>query len=102
MCLAKLITVRSAEIEIKRLIHYIDLAESYEADTLEKFIIKEYAYTNSIEEITRILKRRGYLINGKEIERQYVIAVINSKAIDELHRLVKSGYLQKTRHSRSR
>jgi hypothetical protein len=44
----KLITVRRAKEEIKRLQEYIDLAESYEADTLEKLIIKEYAFTNSM------------------------------------------------------
>jgi hypothetical protein len=39
----KLLTVRQAKEEIKRLQIYVDLAESYEADTLEKLIIKEYA-----------------------------------------------------------
>ncbi len=52
--LANLITLRRAKEEIKRLQDYVDLAENYEANTLEKFIIKEYAFTNSIEEITRI------------------------------------------------
>ncbi|MGG3471313.1 hypothetical protein ABES02_28065 [Neobacillus pocheonensis] len=95
-----LITVRRAQEEIKRLQDYVDLAENYEADTLEKFIIKEYAFTNSIEEITRILNRRGYTIKGEPIGREYVSAVINGKSSDELHRMLKSGYLKRTKHSR--
>lgn len=96
-----LITVRRAQEEIKRLQYYVDLAENYEAYTLEKFIIKEYAFTNSIEEITRILDRRGYTINGETIGREYVTAIINGKASDELHRILKSGYVKRTKHSRS-
>jgi hypothetical protein len=76
------------------------LVENYEANTLERFIIKEYAYTNSIIEITRRLNRRGYLLNGKTIEKEYVRDVINSKPSDELHRILRSGYLQISRHNR--
>ena len=42
---SKLITVERAEKEINRLQKYIELVENYEADTLEKWIVKEYAYT---------------------------------------------------------
>jgi hypothetical protein len=49
----KLITVSRAQAEIKRLQQYISLVEEYQADTLEKWIIKEYAYTNSITEVVK-------------------------------------------------
>ncbi|WEZ71216.1 hypothetical protein [Bacillus altitudinis] len=39
----KLITVTRAQAEINRLQQYISLVEEYQADTLEKWIIKEYA-----------------------------------------------------------
>jgi hypothetical protein len=77
------------------------LAESYQADSLEKLIIKEYAFTNSIVEIIRVFERRGIMKDGKPIEREYVLEVINSKASDKLHLLVKSAYLSKTKHSRN-
>jgi hypothetical protein len=99
--MAKLITVRRAKEEIKQLQDYIDLAESYKADTLEKLIIKEYAFTNSIAEVTRVLNRRGFLVNGKIIEKQDVLAIIKSKPKDELHGLLRSGYLSRTKHSRN-
>lgn len=50
----KLITVPRAQDEIKRLQHYITLVEEYKVDSLEKWIIKEYAYTNRI---TKVVKR---------------------------------------------
>lgn len=39
--MGKLITVERAKREIKKLQEYVDLVESYEADTLDKLIIKE-------------------------------------------------------------
>ncbi|MEF7664378.1 MULTISPECIES: hypothetical protein [Bacillus cereus group] len=39
--MGKLITVERAKREIKKLQEYVDLVESYEADTLEKLIITE-------------------------------------------------------------
>jgi hypothetical protein len=47
--MTKLITVERAKSEIKRLQYYVNLVESYEADTLDKAIIKEYAFTNSVK-----------------------------------------------------
>jgi hypothetical protein len=37
--------------EIERLEEYIGLVENYEDNTLEKWIVKEYAYTNSLVEV---------------------------------------------------
>jgi hypothetical protein len=87
--MVKLITVKQAKDEIKRLQEYLKLVENYDANTIEKLIIKEYGYTNSIAEVIRILERRGVQVNGKTIEKQDVLDVIMSKPMDELHRLVK-------------
>ncbi|MED4051543.1 hypothetical protein [Priestia megaterium] len=38
--------------EIKKLQHYVDLVEHYEADKVEKTIIKEYVITNSAIKLT--------------------------------------------------
>jgi len=35
-----------------------------------------------------------------EIEREYVVGVIKSKPKDELHKMMKSGYMLKTRPNR--
>jgi archaellum component FlaC len=55
--MVKLITVKKAQEEIERLQEYIDLVDSYEVNTLDTWIIKEYALTNSIKEVKNIKER---------------------------------------------
>jgi hypothetical protein len=93
--LAKLITVQRARNEIVRLQHYVDLVESYPSDSLEKWIIKEYGYTNSLIKVVEHANAQGFTLDGKPIERQYVLSVINGKATDELHKMLKAGYRRK-------
>lgn len=100
--MSKLITVHRAKEEIKRLQAYVDLVESYEADTLDKLMIKEYAFSNSMVEVVRVLERRGLTKEGKKVEKQDVVNVINGKPQDELHRIVRAGYRQRTKPSRSK
>lgn len=89
----KLITVQGAEEEIKRLQHYVNLAESYEANTIEKWIIKEYAYTNSIREVVLRAEQKGLTQrSGEPIDKAFITSVIDGKATDELHRILRSGY----------
>lgn len=79
----KLITVSKAQTEIKRLQQYITFVEEYQADTLEKWIIKEeYAYTNSI---TQVVKRSN--AKGITLDQSYAKSVLKGKASDELHRM---------------
>lgn len=63
--MVKLMTVYNAKEEFKRLQKYIDLAELYEADTFEKLMIKEYAYTNSVTQVVNILNNHGCSIDGR-------------------------------------
>lgn len=100
--MAKLITVQRAKDEIKRLQNYVSLAESYEETTLESWVIKEYAYTNSIEEIVNRANEKDLTHNGKLIDREFIIQVINGKASDELHRLLRSGYRLKIKPIKKR
>jgi hypothetical protein len=67
----KLITVERAEKEIIRVQKYIDLVENYKADTLEKWIVKEYAYTNSIVEVVKRINDRGFTINESPVDKKY-------------------------------
>ncbi|MBN8194200.1 MULTISPECIES: hypothetical protein [Bacillaceae] len=91
--MVKLITVKKAEEEITRLQEYIDLVESYEVNSLDSWIIKEYATTNSMKEIIKKGTAAGMIQqNGEPVDHSYVVSVINGKASDKLHRLIKSGY----------
>ncbi|WP_187393404.1 hypothetical protein [Bacillus sp. E214] len=39
--------------------NYIDLVENYQADTIEKLILKEYAYLGSVSKVADELNKRG-------------------------------------------
>lgn len=53
-------TVDRAREEIDRLQQYVDLVESYEDDTLEKFIIKKYALTGNLEKTLDLVHSFGF------------------------------------------
>ena len=98
---SKLITVERAEKEISKLQKYIELIENYEADTLEKWIVNEYAYTNSIVEVVKRINDRGFVINEQPIDKKYVTSILDGKIMDELHRLLRFGYRQRIKPFRN-
>ncbi|WP_066066109.1 hypothetical protein [Neobacillus soli] len=94
--MTQLITYKKAKEEAKRLQHYVSLVESYQTDTLDRMIIKDYALTNSMKKTAENFKFLG-------ATKEYIAMVIkgNPKE-DELHKILKSGYMRKTRYSRSK
>jgi hypothetical protein len=99
--MTNLLSVEKAKEEILRLQHYIELVENYEPNTLDKFIIKEYAITNSIHKTIKAVNAVGYAIYHKEVERDYVVSLLKKRGKDELHKLVRSAYMQKTKYTRA-
>ncbi|WP_226670340.1 hypothetical protein [Metabacillus litoralis] len=91
----KILTVPSAKKEIRRLQNFINLVHSYEANSLEKWIIKEYAYTSSIRERVISGTKRRITSNGIELESEYVKNVFAAKPKDVLHSLVRTNYRAK-------
>jgi hypothetical protein len=87
----KFMTLDRAKNEIKKLQYYVELVESYQPQTIEQSIIKEYAKTSSITEVCKTLS----------VSHEKVVDVITSLGKDELHKIVRSGYMQKTKHIRS-
>jgi CRISPR/Cas system-associated endonuclease/helicase Cas3 len=96
-----IISVEKAKEEILRLQQYIELVETYEANTLDKLIIKEYALTNSIDKTVKAVNAAGYTINQKVVERDYVVSLLKKRGKDELHKLVRSAYMEKTKYKRA-
>jgi hypothetical protein len=84
-------TLDRAKKEINNLQYYVNLIELYEPINLDQEIIKEYAITNSITEVSKRLN----------VSYEMVVDVITDRGKDELHKLVRSGYMKKTKHSRS-
>lgn len=90
-----LITVKKARAEVERLQRYITLVETYEADTLEKRVIKNYACTNSMSKVVKLMTDEGH-----SVDYQYVSSVISGKPSDELHRIIRTGYMKRTKPKR--
>lgn len=98
----RLIALPEAKLKVRELLDYIELVETYEADTLEKLIIKEYAYTNSMNQVLKVLEERCIMMGERPIEKSDIVAVLKSKAKDPLHKIVRRGYFLKTRPNRRR
>jgi phage tail protein X len=76
---------------------YITLVEDYQADTLEKWIIKEYAYTNNITEVVKRANAKGITL-----DQDFAKSVLKGKASDRLHRVLKAGYLARLKPKKER
>ncbi|MDQ0975866.1 hypothetical protein QFZ31_005744 [Neobacillus niacini] len=98
----KILTVQTAKEEIRRLQHFVNLVESYEANSLEKWIVKEYSYTSSIREVVSRGNQRGYESNGVELDHEFVKNIIAGAPKDELHRLVRANYILKIKPSKKK
>lgn len=86
----KFITLDQAKSEIKRLQGYVNLVEAYNPSNIEQEIVKEYAMKSSIPEVSKTLN----------VSYEKVVEVISSRGKDELHRIVRSGYMKKTKPHR--
>lgn len=84
-------TLDRARTEIMRLQYYVDLIEMFEPINIEQEIVKEYAITNSIPKVCEKLN----------VSHENVVDVLTSRGKDELHKMVRSGYMKKTNHIRS-
>ncbi|WHY64678.1 hypothetical protein [Neobacillus sp. SuZ13] len=83
----KFITLYRAKNEIKRLQYYVNLVETYEPINLEQEIVKDYAISSSIPVVSKRLN----------ISYEKVQEVISSKGKDELHKIIRSWYMHKTK-----
>lgn len=95
-------TVSKAKEEIEFLQEYVFLAETYEAQNLQEQIIKLYAYTGSIKQVTEQLNEERKAERLMPIDAAYVSETIQSRGKDPLHRLIRTNYMNKTKHNRRR
>jgi hypothetical protein len=64
---------------------------------LGKWIIKEYAYTNSITEVVKRANAKGLIL-----DQAYAKSVLKGKVSDELHSILRSGYLSRLKPKKER
>lgn len=96
----KILTVPAAKEEIRRLQNFVNIVEDYEANSVERWIIKEYAFTSSIKEVVSRANQKGIFNKGLELNHEFVRDVIAAHPKDELHKLVRRNYLLRTKHHR--
>lgn len=97
-----MLTVEQAKKKIEELQFFVDIAESYKPETIEQRVIKEYAFTSSRKVVVENLSILGFKYKNRQLEQEDVSNIIKSKNIDDLHRIVKSGFLKKTKSHRKR
>lgn len=96
----RLPTVAEAKTEIRSLQDFVQLVEEYQAHTLEQKVLKTYAYTGSIKEVVTRLNREIESEHLALIDATFVTELLKSKPQDQLHRVLRTNYLSKTRHMR--
>lgn len=95
-------TVSRAKDEIKFLQTFVFLAETYNAKTLQQKIIQSYAYTGSIQKTVLQVNLELADMGLLSIDATYVSDVIKEHPKDDLHRLIRTNYMKKTKHSRKK
>ncbi|KAA0965279.1 hypothetical protein FQ087_02930 [Sporosarcina sp. ANT_H38] len=94
-------TISQIKKEIAELSAYMELAESFQPETLNDQIIKEYAYIGSLEKVAAEVNEMGYSNDGVPFEKEDISAIIRINPTNELHKVIRSGlFLKKTRHTR--
>lgn len=95
-------TIEKAKKEIEKLEAYITLVENYKEDTLEQKILKTYAYTGSIQKVKAEINTLRANENLPPVDSADISNVINSKSNDQLHKMLKTNYLRKTKGKRKK
>lgn len=90
-----LITYEKAKEEVQFLQEYITLIENYKVTNLEEFIIKYYAITNSSSSVIKIFNAHNFSMKYPGLSRNYIFEVINSSPMDDLHKIIRNGYINK-------
>lgn len=89
------ITVSKAKERAHRLQTYIYLVETYQAKSMEEHIIQQYAYLGSLSKVADKMREMGY-----EVEIDDVRNAIQSRSKNELHKIIRKGYMKRSRYSK--
>ena len=77
--------------------YFLETYNNYTTKDLHTLVIKQYALTGSIKKVTEKLNVLEYPIEPDEVRD-----IIKSKPKDELHKIVRSYYMTKSKYSKSR
>lgn len=93
-----------AQKEVKILLDYIKLIEQFQINSLDDLIIYEYAIHNSISKVIKNikLKKHSFDIDYSKITPEHIKNTILGNPQNQLHSVIKKGYLRKTKPQRDR
>ena len=96
-------TLEQAKKDLQVYMDYIYLIEQYEPKNFVQRVIQEYAYQGNVVRTAETLNRRGFRIEDRIIEPQYITQAITSRPdrADSLHKEIRRLYLKKTKNSRA-
>ncbi|MDW4528098.1 hypothetical protein R3398_17160 [Rossellomorea marisflavi] len=92
------ITVEKAKARIseledykKNLQEFVELAENYTADTLERLVFLSYAETCNVTKVAKIVNEAGYRFEGrrKYSPNDITSIIANTESVDKLYEYVK-------------
>lgn len=99
MVIITLKTYKQAQKEAKILLDYIELVDEFEVNNLEDLIIYQYAINNSISKVINVIKSNTisltFKIEYNEITPDFVKNTILSAPRNQLHSVIRKGYLKK-------
>lgn len=88
-------TVAQAKQKIHELNRYVYLAETFEMNNIHDQIIKNYAHLGSLQSVADKMQEMGY-----DTEVEDVGATLRQTSKNDLHRIIRAGYMKRTRSGR--
>jgi|SRR5699024_1500083 len=105
MVIINLKSYSQAKKEAQSLLDYINLIEEFEIMTLSDLIIYQYAVHNSISKVIKVIKSKEtsfpFNIVFDEVTPDFIKDIILSTPQNQLHSVIKKGYLRKTKPQRN-
>ena len=84
--------IEQAKQQIKELEEYIQLIETYQANTFEQESVFLYVQLESVSKVADELNKKGYKVGNRRVISKDVSDVIRSKPTDEMHVLAKQFF----------
>lgn len=95
-----------AQKELELLTEYIRLIDNFEIKNLDDLIIYQYAIYNSISKVIKSIKNTNnsfpFTVEYEKITHSLIKNTILSSPQNQLHAVIKKGYIKKTQPQRNR
>jgi hypothetical protein len=94
--------IEEAKQSIKELENYIQLIESYQANTFEQEALFLYVQLESVSKVSDEMNKKGYKVGNRKVISKDVSDIIRSKPIDNIHVMAKKFFTGNKKRSSGR